>query len=59
VEIHSRAWNATNDFILCNASDELMEFLSDKTPPVCVQGNLNRRMIEDSWCPLDSVYFGH
>lgn len=36
-----------------------MQFFADDSPPVGVQRNIDGWVVEDSWCPLDGVDFGH
>lgn len=59
VEINTRAWYTPNYIAFCNPSNKLVESLSDQTPPVGVQGDFDRGMIENSRGPFNRVYLCH
>lgn len=58
--VDAGAGNAADDFAgRGDATEELGEGFADETPPICVHGNLEGRVGEDSGGPFDGVDLGH
>jgi hypothetical protein len=58
--VNTRTRYAANGFTsLRNASDCFGQSLTNDTPPVCTHANLEGRMSQDRWSPLDCVDLGH